>query len=105
MADHCRSFALSDPKEHSFDALCDHQHNDVCIQCALLPSTITDIKAGLSAQSDNLPSTLKEELTFRCKQAKTATLAWKSHLLRSVNRDGARAKLFEEMDETSIIVV
>ena len=100
VADHCRSFALSDAKEPSFQATCDHDHSDVCERCATLASTLNDIEEGLVAQSQNMTSNTKEELVFRVKNAKTALLAWKSHLLRSVNQDGARVQLLEAIDES-----
>ena len=105
LADHCRSFALSDAKEPSFQAACDHDHSDVCERCATLASTLNDIEEGLLAQSQNMTSNTKEELVFRVKNAKTAILAWKSHLLRSVNQDGARVQLLEVIDESSVLVV
>ena len=105
VADHCRSFALSDAKEPSFQATCDHDHSDVCERCATLASTLNDIEEGLVAQSQNMTSNTKEELVFRVKNAKTAILAWKSHLLRSVNQDGARVQLLEAIDESSVLVV
>ena len=101
VADHCRSFALSDAKEPSFQATCDHDHSDVCERCATLASSLNDIEEGLVAQSQNMTSNTKEELVFRVKNAKTALLAWKSHLLRSVNRDGTRVQLLEAIDESS----
>ena len=52
-----------------------------------------------------MTSNTKEELVFRVKNAKTAILAWKSHLRRSVNQDGARVQLLEVIDESSILVV
>ena len=51
-----------------------------------------------------MASNAKEELVFRVKNAKTAILAWKSHLLRSVNQDGARVQLLEAIDESSVLI-
>ena len=92
-------------KEPSFQATCDHDHIDVCERCATLASTLNDIEEGLVAQSQNMTSNTKEELVFRVKNAKTAILAWKSHLLRSVNQDSARVQLLEAIDESSVLVV
>ena len=77
----------------------------MCERCATLPSTLNDIEEGLVAQSQNMTSNIKEELVFRVKNAKTAILAWKSHLLRSVNQDGARVQLLEAIDESSVLIV
>ena len=105
VADHCRTYALSDPKEPLFQATCDHVHSDVCERRATLASTLNDIEEGLVGQSQNMTSNTKEELVFRVKNAKMAILAWKSHLLRSVNKDGARVQLFEAIDESSVLIV
>ena len=105
VADHCRPFALSDPKEESFQAICDHEHHDVCERCATLSSTLDNIDNALIEQCKNLSSVMKEELAFRVKNAKAAILAWKSHLLRSVNQDGARMKLLEAMDGSSALII
>ena len=101
--DHCRSYALSDPKERWFQATCDHDHSDVCERCVTLVSTLNDIEEGLVAQSQNMASNTKEEL-FRVKNAKTAILTWKSHPLCSVNQDGARLQLLEVIDESSALI-
>ena len=103
--DHCRTYALSDLKEPLFQATHDHVHSDVCEHCATLVSTLNDIEEGLVVQSQNMTSNRKEELVFRVKNAKTARLAWKSHLLRSVNKDGARVHLLEAIDESSVLIV
>ena len=88
-----------------FQATCDHQHNDVCERCAVLASTLTSIEAGLTAKYHTLATTVREELEFRVKNAKTAIMAWKAHLLRSVNQDEARVQVLEELDETSVFIV
>ena len=67
-------------------------------------STLNDVEEGLVAQSQNMASNVKEDLVFRVRNAKTAILAWKSHLLRSVNQDGARVQLLEAIDESSVLI-
>ena len=62
VADHCRSYALNDPKELSFQATYDHNHSDVCERGATLASTLNDIDKALDAQSQNMTSNRKEEL-------------------------------------------
>ena len=100
-----RKYALSDPKEPAFQSPCDHEHTEVCDRCELLKTSIQAIEAGLVAQNDNLTPEVKEELSFTVKQAKTAILAWKSHLLRSVNQDAARLEVLDSLDESSVLLV
>lgn len=103
--DHCRAFALSDPKDSAYQAHCDHEHNEVCDRCNLLTETLLDIEAGLAAQTGNLSSEEREELLYRVRQGKTAIWSWKSHLLRSVNQDSARVEILEKLDESSVLLV
>ncbi|XP_074614762.1 uncharacterized protein LOC141874411 [Acropora palmata] len=93
VADHCRKYA----KEHAFQSPCDHEHTEVCDRCELLKTSIQAIEAGLVAQNDNQTPEVKEELSFAVKQAKSAILAWKSHLLRSVNQDAARLEVLDSI--------
>ena len=103
--DHCRPFALSDPKDPAYQSVCEHDRNDACDRCDLLSETLLKIEAGLAAQTENLSSVEKKHLLFRVKQAKKAIWAWKSHLLRSVNQDSARVELLDQLDETSVLLV
>ena len=84
VADHCQTFALSDPKESVFQEKCDHNHNDCCDRCDQLMSTIDDIETTLDTQTDNLLPSVYEELTFTVKQAKLNIFSWKSHILRCI---------------------
>ncbi|KAK3731174.1 hypothetical protein QZH41_017423 [Actinostola sp. cb2023] len=95
VADHCRDYALSDPKEPAFQSSCDHEHTDICDRCEMLSAVIQEIEAELASQNDNMSSVLREQLSYRVKQAKNTILAWKSHLLRSVNQDAARVEVLE----------
>ena len=104
--DHCRAFALSDPKYSAFQARCDHEHNEICDRCSLLTETLLDIEAGFAAQTENLSSGEREELLlFGVKQGKAAIWSWKSHLLRSVIQDSARVEMLEKLDESSVLLV
>lgn len=105
VADHCRVFALSDPKEPAFQAQCDHDHEDSCDRCDLLTSTLCEIESALTAQADNLLPDVNEELAFMVKQAKANILAWKAHILRSINQDAARVDVLQSLDESSVFVV
>ncbi|KAK3744067.1 hypothetical protein QZH41_020596, partial [Actinostola sp. cb2023] len=98
VADHCRDYALSDPKEPAFQSSCDHEHTDICDRCEMLSAVIQEIEAELALQNDNMSSVLREQLSYKVKQAKTTILAWKSHLLRSVNQDAARVEVLESLD-------
>ncbi|KAK3713984.1 hypothetical protein QZH41_017105, partial [Actinostola sp. cb2023] len=106
VTDHCRLFALSDPKDAAFQVECvDHDHNDCCDRCDLLAATLDEIELALVAQADNLPIGDNEELTFTVKQARMNITSWKAHILRSINQDAARIDVLESLDESSVLVV
>ncbi|KAK3750455.1 hypothetical protein QZH41_008694, partial [Actinostola sp. cb2023] len=106
VTDHCRLFALSDPKDAAFQVECvDHDHNDCCDRCDLLAATLDEIELALVAQADNLPIGDNEELTFTVKQARMNITSWKAHILRSINQDAARIDALESLDESSVLVV
>ena len=100
MADHCRLFALSDPKELVFQAQCDHDHEDSCDRCDQLATTLCEIESARIAQADTLLPGVNEELAFTVKQAKVNIFAWKAHILRSINQDSARVDVLESLDES-----
>ena len=103
MADHCRVFALSDPKDPDFITDCQHEHGDTCDRCELVMSVLDDIEEAL------LQSTVSEddmeELSFAARQARSNILSWKAHLLRSIHRDSARTAIMERLDETSVLLI
>ena len=48
---------------------------------------------------------IHEELAFMTEKAKRDIIAWKSHLLRSVNQDKARLDILRDLDDTSVLLV
>ena len=105
VADHCRLFALSDPKEPNFQVQCDHHHDDSCDRCDQLTSALCEIESALITQADNMLPGIVDEVTFIVKTAKANILAWKAHILRSINQDAARVDVLESLDESSVLIV
>ena len=105
VADHCRLFALSDPKEVNFQVRCDHHHDDSCDQCDQLTSALCEIESALITKTDNMLPGVGDELKFTVKNAKANILAWKAHILRSINQDAARVDVLESLDESSVLIV
>ena len=54
VADHCRTFALSDPDNASFRGECDHLHYDTCDRCAFLHSALAEVESALAVEMENL---------------------------------------------------
>ena len=85
VADHCRTFALSDPDNASFRGECDHLRSDTCDWCAFLHSALAKVESALAVEMENLTDDEKEELSFKVTQATGNILAWKAHILRSIH--------------------
>ena len=102
MADHCRLFALSDPKELAFQAQCSHHHDDTCDGN---DQPISEIESAMITQTDNLLPEVKEDFSFTVKQVITNIYAWRAHIVRSSNQDAARIDILESLEESSVLVI
>ena len=105
VADHCRTFALSDPDNASFRGECYHLHNDTCERCASLHSALAGVESALAVEMENLTDDEKEELSFKVTQATCNILVWKAHILRSIHQDRAPVELLDMLDETSVLLI
>ena len=104
--DHCRAYALSDPKDKDYQSICEHDHLETCDRCELLASVLDDIDEALQKMSSsNIASDIIEELTFIVDHAKQHIFSWKAHLLRCINQDEARLDVIDGLDETSVVLV
>ena len=104
--DHCRQFALSDPRDKDYQSECDHAHQETCDRCEELTAVLLEIDKAIRLMfANNVSEDTREELTFVAYQAKQNIEAWKAHLLRSVNQDDARLDILDVLDETSVFLV
>ena len=104
--DHCKLYALSDPRDKDFQSVCEHEHSDTCDRCQSLTSVLEEIDRAVQEITENSAGAdIKEELTFLVIQAKKNILAWKAHLLRSINQDEARLDILDALDEMSVYLV
>ena len=101
--DHCRTHALSDPKDTDFHGVCDHAHDGLCDRCDHLALTLNKIDKALDSVTGTPEET--DELLFNIKHAKQNIDAWKAHLLRSLNQDDARLDILEDLDKNSVLLV
>ena len=85
VADHCRTFALSDLDNASFRGECDHLHKDTCDRCAFLHSALAAVESALVVEMENLTEDQKDELSFKVTQATSNILTRKAHILRSMH--------------------
>ena len=106
VADHCRQYALSDPKDKDFQAVCEHEHKDGWDRCDVLAAALADIEKALTMMTEeNIGADAKEELSFVADQAISSIQAWKAHLLRNLNQDQARLDVLDDLDDSSVLLV
>ena len=105
--DHCRQYALSDPLDSDYQSSCDdHTHRDICDRCEELTTVLHEIEKAISKMpTHSVSEDTTQELLFVFDQAKNNILAWKAHLLRSVNQDEARLDVLDALDESSVLLV
>ena len=104
--DHCRQYALSDPCDKDYQSACDHTHQDTCHRCEELTAVLHEIDEGIQRMSsNNVSEDTREELFFVSDQSRQNILAWKAHLLRSINQDDARLDVLDSLDETSVLLI
>ena len=105
-ADHCRKFALSDPVDPCFNHQCSHSHNMVCEQCEQLKATLDEMEESIKKHSSHLYSQeQKHDLLYDFERSKNYIFLWKSHALRSVNRESAKQEALQSLDSQSVLVV
>ncbi|KAM7436343.1 hypothetical protein ABFA07_013842 [Porites harrisoni] len=51
IADHCMSYALSDPSDSCFQQKCQHTHGDHCFQCEELGTVLDEIQVAVEEAS------------------------------------------------------
>ena len=104
--DHCRAYALSDPRDKDYQIICTRDHLETCDRCYLLSSVLAEIHDAIEKMSDsNVSSDVVEEVNFIEGQAKQNIWAWKAHLVRCVNQDEARIEVIDALDENSVLLV
>ena len=99
IADHCRTYALSDSTDSDFQACCDHPHNESCAQCCQLLEVLTTLESECSHALRNEEE--KEDMQHTIKQATNNIMIWKSHQLRSVHQDQAKCSVLAKIKSKS----
>ena len=55
--------------------------------------------------SNNVSEDTREELFFVSDQSKQNILAWKAHLLTSINQDDAHLDVLDSLDDLSVLLI
>ena len=105
-ADHCRNFALSDPVEPDFQNPCPHQHIDVCDECQGLKKVLQEIELNIKGSSwTAYSSEQQEDLLYDFERAQSDIMAWKAHILRSINQEEAKQDALKNAVPESAILI
>lgn len=105
-ADHCRSFALSDPVEPDFQHLCSHQHLSTCDDCQRLKNVLQEIRQGIEGSSwTPYSSEQQEDLLYDFDRATSDILLWKAHIVRSINQEVAKQDALKTADAGSALII
>jgi hypothetical protein len=105
-ADHCRRFALSDPTDAKFKAVCSHSHTLVCHQCGELKTTLKEVEATIKNHSNHMYSKEhRDDLLHDFKKSENGIFLWKSHIMRSVNQESAKQEVLRQLDCESVLIV
>ena len=103
IADHCMSFALSDPSDSCFQQKCQHTHGDHCFQCEELGTFLDEIQVAVEEASFHTKND-HDEATYLVKHSRDIIHPWKAHQLRTVRQDQSRLKILRELDSGSVFI-
>ena len=95
IADHCRTYALSDSTDSDFQGHCSHSHNETCAQCCQLQEVLSILESECSSAVCNEEQ--KSDMLHAVKQARNNIMSWKAHQLRSVHQDQAKCSVLAKM--------
>ena len=101
-ADHCRNFALSDPKDELFNVSCQHEHTIQCDRCGLFEETSEKLKEYANMESNQEERNI---LLHDLSNSKEKIDNWKTHIIRTVNQDSCRTELIQGLRPNQMIII
>ena len=104
VADHCITYALSDPKSGKFSDSCDHSHNDGCDFCSDFVVALDEMEDVI--ESGQFPSNeVKAEILHDFEKSRERALQWKQHILRTVNQEMAKKEILSSLAQDEVLIV
>jgi len=104
VADHCRSYALSDPKESCFQQKCDNKHDLVCQDCSSLDIALKNVERLV--KNLNIEKSSKNDLLYDIACSIQKINDWKAHILATKHQERQKYDVLENLDkETCFIIV
>ena len=101
-ADHCRAFALSDPKDPKLRKVCDHSHDRVCVQCESMKLLFDDLENEASSLCDeNTSKEVQYDLSLGIEQIQE----WKRHILRSSQQQLGKDEILKSLTNEKALLI
>ena len=102
-ADHCITYAMSDPESEQFRSTCQHSPDVHCSTCRSLEEIMDEIirETQHISMSEDDRSRMKHE----SKQSIDFIKAWKAHLLRTVNQEEGKQDALATIDQETCLIV
>lgn len=98
--DHCILFALSEKNSKFYSSSCDHEHDEICMECTNFKSILFYIKEAIQKDKQQII----DRIMYDYNDFVESILAWKSHLLRCVNQDQCRTIILKEISVKSVFL-
>ena len=96
-------YALSDTTDTSFAKVCQHAHDEYCVECDALRTALDEIRS-LIEQTTFDSEDDRDEALYVAKHSTQAILAWKAHQLRTIRQDQSRLEVLEHLDRESVLI-
>ena len=105
--DHCRFFALSDPKEEQLMQSCLHSHLLECDRCQELRNPFLSLEEEIGKISERCTMAGDDicDLRFLLDDSKDKIEQWKAHILRSVNQKKGKKEVLDKLAPTEALLV
>ncbi len=104
VADHCPTWALSDPDKQEFQGTCTHQHNLRCPRCDNAEHVLLELQHFVETANFSNPGQ-KDEASFIVEKAAENMHQWKGHQLRAIHQDSTRSDIWKRLQENEVYIV
>lgn len=105
VADHCQTFALSDPLHPEFAVTCQHHHDLVCVTCEQMKDAISSLMKTIQCSCNHGLTDSLRDLQFKLQNATQSITNLKRHLIRCRNQDSAKSDLFDTMQHNEVLLI
>ena len=104
VADHCRFFALSDPKMEEYRHDCDHTHEKRCTDCESLKTALSEALEIVNAAA-NLNKKEKDNFVYDLNEAIIIINTWKAHILTVIHQETQKTDILENLNSNTAFII